>query len=535
MIRHIRQCFPHLTVRTSNIPVRAYALLLVVISSGGCATLPDNDRRTPSFSYADTQDTRVGRAFLAQREAHPDRSGFLLLGNGLDALVARAALARAAERSIDAQYYLLHDDLAGHFFIGELLKAADRGVRVRLLVDDMDLEGRDIGAAALDTHPNIEVRIYNPFARNVSRLSQFVTRFGSVTRRMHNKSFTVDSQATVLGGRNIGDEYFEANPALAFGDLDVLGIGPVAREVSVSFDAYWNHPLAYPASSLVGQLPDDETVARLRARHEALIAAETDSEYFRALHNSQLARQLQAGELRLLWGSAGVVADDPEKLIADRNKKELHLTEALGPYFRDLAQELIIFSPYFVPGREGVDYFTALVERGVRVRILTNSLASTDVSIVHAGYARHRRALLRAGIELYEMNRQLTPEQREGRKLITGSSKASLHAKSFVIDSRWVFIGSLNLDPRSVVENTEVGVVIDTPEIAKSMVDWFDQNVQRVAFQVTLEDDGDGGEQLRWSGYDEGERLVFDVEPHTHIWQRIGVNLMRLLPIDSQL
>ena len=171
----------------------------------------------------------------------------------------------------------------------------------------------------------------------------------------------------------------------------------------------------------------------------------------------------------------------------------------------------------------------------MRVRILTNSLASTDVPVVHAGYARHRRALLRAGVELYEMNRQLTPEQREGRKLITGSSKASLHAKSFVIDSRWLFIGSLNLDPRSVVENTEVGVVIDAPEIAQSMVDWFDQDVQRVAFQVTLEDDGDGGEQLRWSGYDEGERLVFDVEPHTHIWQRIGVNLMRLLPIDSQL
>ncbi len=171
----------------------------------------------------------------------------------------------------------------------------------------------------------------------------------------------------------------------------------------------------------------------------------------------------------------------------------------------------------------------------MRVRILTNSLASTDVPLVHAGYARHRRALLRAGVELYEMNRQLTPKQQEGRKLFTGSSKASLHAKSFATDRRWLFIGSLNLDPRSVVENSEVGVVIDVPEIAQSLGGWFDLNVQRVAFQVTLEDDGDGGEQLLWSGYDQGGRLVFDVEPHTNIWQRLAVSLMRLLPIDSQL
>ncbi len=182
-----------------------------------------------------------------------------------------------------------------------MLKAADRGVRVRLLVDDMDLEGRDVGVAALDTHPNVEVRIFNPFARNVSRLSQFVTRFGSVTRRMHNKSFTVDSQETVLGGRNIGDEYFEANPALAFGDLDVLGIGPVASEVSVSFDAYWNHTLAYPASILVDQLPDDEKVAGLRAWHEALRASETDSKYSRALQTSQLQDNCK----RVSWDYCG--------------------------------------------------------------------------------------------------------------------------------------------------------------------------------------------------------------------------------------
>jgi putative cardiolipin synthase len=509
--------------------------LILAFVTTGCANLPDNGDRTPSQSYADTQDTALGRAFMAQREAHPDRSGFLLLSSGLDAFVARAALARRAERSIDAQYYLLHHDLTGRLFVDELLKAADRGVRVRLLVDDMDLAGRDMGAAALDTHPNIELRIFNPFGRNVGRLSQFVTRFGSVTRRMHNKSFTVDGQATVLGGRNIGDEYFEADPALAFGDLDVLGIGPIAREVSESFDAYWNHALAYPADTLAAEAPDEEAVARLRAEHDAFVAAQTDSAYLRALRDSELAKRLRAGEVSLRWGTAEVVADDPEKLLADRSETELRLTESLGPYFRDLTQDLIIFSPYFVPGRDGVEFFGGLVEQGVRVRILTNSLASTDVSVVHAGYARHRRELLRAGVELYEMNRQLTSEQREDMKRFTGSSKASLHAKSFVLDRRHVFIGSLNLDPRSMVENTEIGVVIHAPEIADVMADWFDEHIESVAFKVSLERDADGDEQLRWTGYEDGEPVVFDVEPYTTVWQRMSINVMRLFPIDSQL
>lgn len=508
---------------------------MLVLLLGGCASLPDNSDRIPSQSYTNTQDTILGRAFIAQRKAHPDRSGFLLLGSGLDAFVARAALARAAERSIDAQYYLLHDDLTGRLFIDELLKAADRGVRVRLLVDDMDLSGRDVGAAALDAHPNIEVRIFNPFGRGVSRFSQFVTRFGSVTRRMHNKSFTADGQATILGGRNIGDEYFGANPSLDFGDLDVLGIGPVAREVSRSFDSYWNHQLAYPASSLVEHAADPERVDRLRARHDDFVDTQIDSEYQRALRSSQLARQLKAGDLQLQWGRARVVADDPEKLLADRGEVQLHLSSSLSTYFQDLTREVIIFSPYFVPGRQGVEHLGALVKQGVRVRILTNSLASTDVSVVHAGYARYRRELLRAGVELYEMNRKLTPEQRTARKHFTGSSKASLHAKSFVLDRRRVFIGSLNLDPRSMIENTEIGVVIEVPEIAESMADWFDENIEQRAFRVTLEYDEEGYEQLRWSGYDAGKPVIHDTEPNTSIWQRIGVNLMRLFPIDSQL
>ena len=244
------------------IHLSAAAAILIIV---GCATLPKDFDRPESYVLTDTENTAFGKAHAKERAAHLGKSGFHLLGNGLDAFVARAVLSNYAERSIDVQYYLYHDDLVGRLFADLLLKAADRGVRVRLLVDDMDLAGRDLGAVALDSHPNMEVRIFNPFSRNVGRTSQLVTRLGSVTRRMHNKSFTVDNQVTILGGRNIGNEYFDADPDLAFADLDVVAIGPVVKEVSSVFDRYWNSELAYPASVLLkGKPPTPEKVEELR-------------------------------------------------------------------------------------------------------------------------------------------------------------------------------------------------------------------------------------------------------------------------------
>ena len=514
----------------------AVLALLTMLLMVGCATVPENTGRTASHAMVDTDGTRLGRLEQDQKSAHPGQSGFLPLGNGLDAFLVRAVLAQVAERSIDAQYYLLHDDLTGRLFVNELIKAADRGVRVRLLVDDMTLEGRDFGAVLLDSHPNIQVRIFNPFSRKVGRTSQYLTRLGSVTRRMHNKSFTVDNQATVIGGRNIGDEYFEANPDLAFQDLDVLGIGPVAREVSNSFDKYWNHPLAYPVTTLVKERPTQAQLAQARKDLEAFVAAQDDSPYLTALRDSMLARQLRSGNARFYWGQATVVADNPEKLVTDRASADKHrLVTALAPYFDSLKNELIIFSPYFVPGKEGTAYLTSLSERGVRVRIVTNSLASTDVSVVHAGYARYRKALLRAGIELYELNKELSREQRKEKKSAGGSSKASLHAKSFVLDRRYVFIGSMNLDPRSVVENSEIGVMLDQREIAGGMADWFDRNIDQLAFRVRLETDANGTEQLRWYGEEDGKPVEYDHEPHTGFWRRFGVGILRILPVESQL
>jgi putative cardiolipin synthase len=477
----------------------------------------------------------MGRFVSDVTAAEAGNDGFILLDSGLDAFVARAILAEIAEKSLDVQYYLYHQDLVGGLFTGYLVKAADRGVRVRILVDDMDMGGRDAGLVSLDAHPNIEVRLFNPFDRKVIRTAQFVTGLGSVTRRMHNKSFIADNQMTILGGRNIGNEYFDADPTLEFADLDVLAVGNVVREVSNSFDQYWNSALAYPVTTLIDERPSEED---MQAKYEKLMAfmeEQATSNYMTALLNSSLSKRLRNDDVQYYIGNAIVVVDDPEKITHSRDANELHLMTQLAPYFENLEKELLIVSPYFVPGQEGVEFFKQLIDNGVRVRILTNSLSSNDVGVVHAGYSKYRKPLLRAGVELYEMNKKLTRSQRKEKKGVGASSKASLHAKTFVLDREKVFIGSLNLDPRSFYENTEIGLVLDQQEIASNMAEGFDADIESHTFRLELRVDEDGDEQLLWHGYEDGEPVTFDVDPYTGFWRRFGVGIMRILPIESQL
>ena len=515
--------------------IHAFIAFLLLVA-GGCASLPENVQLVPSTAYLDTHDTRIGRHVQGKIQMHPGESGYLLLGNGLDAFVARVRLAQLAERSIDTQYYMIHNDVVGSLFVDQLYKAAERGVRVRLLVDDIGQEGRDFGAAVLDRHPNIEVRIFNPFARNTGRTLQYVTGFGKQTRRAHNKSFTVDNQATILGGRNIGDEYFAADPELAFVDLDVLAVGPVAGQVSASFDQYWNNALSYPISTLVENLPTPQESDLRRQEFDEFITQQADSEYMQHLRDSDLANRIRQGQMTYHWGVGAVVADDPEKLTHDTTETKYHLSEQLAPYMADIRQELIIFSPYFVPGKSGVAFFKQLRDRGVQVKILTNSLASTDVGIVHTGYARYRKVLLRMGVELYELNRNLSREKRKAIKEGgIGQSKSSLHAKCFVLDRETAFIGSLNLDPRSVIQNTEIGVVFKSLPIAGHIADGFDRNVEKVAFRLELEKMQNGTERLLWHGLVGGEKQTFEHEPYTGFWKRFGILFMRILPIESQI
>ena len=511
-------------------------LFLVLPVLGGCAVLPDNSNRSVTTTYTSVSNPVVDNIYANAPRKGDNISGFLLLDNGLDAFVARAVLAQIAERGIDTQYYMIHGDAVGSLFVDQLLRAANRGVRVRVLLDDINEGDRDFDIAIFDMHPNIEVRIFNPFGRNVGRLWQYVTGFGRQTRRAHNKSFTIDGKATILGGRNIGDEYFSHNPELDFQDLDVLAIGPVARETSDAFDRYWNHELSYPASVLFNENIDRAEAEERKKRFEKKIAGLTNSPYLQRLKDSDLARKMRDGKVHFEWGPGRVYVDPPDKLLHKVGDRSYQMFTDLLPYLRDARKEIIIFSPYFVPGKEGVAFLAALRKKGVRVKILTNSLSSTDVSIVHAGYSRYRKDLLRAGVELWELNKTTSIEERKARREgRIGSSKSSLHAKAFVVDRKTVFIGSLNLDQRSVSQNTEIGVLFEAPVLAQKIADEFENHIDDAAFRVELKADEYGRERLYWHGLVNGKRTTLDHDPYTSFLQRLGIGLMKWLPIESQI
>ena len=341
---------------------------------------------------------------------------------------------------------------------------------------------------------------------------------------------------TILGGRNIGDEYFNADPELAFLDIDVMSTGPVAQGVSASFDLYWNHDLSYPITTLAEELPTEEEARRRKQEFDAFVAEQYESEYMKHLRDSDLAKELAQGLLKFAWGIGDVVADDPDKLTEDTSDTKYRLIEQLRPYLEGVQKELIIFSPYFVPGKGGISFFQSLRDRDVRVRILTNSLSSTDVSAVHAGYSRYRKALLRMGVELYELNKALSSEERKKMKQGgIGDSKASLHAKAFALDRKWVFIGSLNLDARSIVQNTEIGVIFQSPEIAEFVSDGFDSRIDQLAFRLELEGTDNGTGRIVWHGIVDGKQQTLYKDPYTGFWKRFGVGFMRIMPIESQI
>ena len=513
------------------------ALFFIMALLSGCSSLPNNTQ-TPSYFKTNTSDTLLAQSVKSQRAkegVRADQSGMVLLGNGVDAFVARAALAQLAEKTLDVQYYLYHSDLSGGVLLNQLWLAAERGVRVRVLLDDMDMSGRDRNLAILNAHPNIEIRLFNPFIRGKNRTHQLLTRFGSVTRRMHNKSFTVDNQITIIGGRNIGDEYFGAAEDVAFSDLDVALNGPVVQQVSTSFDLYWNTELSYPVDALTSKAISQDDLLKASKDITAFVEKHKTSAYAERLRNSSLVEQAKTGSIQWYWGSAEALYDDPMKISASREKTKYHLAPRLGRIIDGVENELIIISPYFVPGKEGIDFFKDLINRGVKVRILTNSLASNDVSIVHAGYSRYRKRLLEAGVELYEMDdmSELTKKQKKAiREARSGSdgSKSSLHAKYFILDRKQAFIGSLNLDPRSFIENTEIGAIINAEVLAKYLAKHFDQTIHDIAFSVTLHD-GD----IQWDKFVDGKNITWDTEPNTTWWMRFKVGFMRILPGESQL
>jgi len=462
-------------------------------------------------------------------QEHPGRSGIVALPDGHDAFAARALLADAAECALDVQYYIWRNDMSGTMLFAALRRAADRGVQVRVLLDDNNTAGLDAALAALDAHPNIEVRLFNPFRVRRWRLLGYLTDFKRLNRRMHNKSFTADGQATIIGGRNVGDEYFDAGQAPWFLDLDVLAVGPVASDVSRDFERYWASASSIPAARV---LPS-ATAASLAAvaADVARVERHPDATAYReALATSPFVRDLLAHRLAFDWAVTRMASDDPAKGLG-RVPEGALLWHRLKEILRAPMRELRLVSAYFVPGSAGVEALAVIARQGVKVAVLTNALEATDVAVVHAGYAKRRRSLLAAGITLFELkagsSRSRKRPDRTGRSG-SGSSASSLHAKTFAVDRSRAFVGSFNFDPRSARLNTEMGFVIESPALAEAIADWFAHEVPTRAYQVTLGDTG----RLRWIDRHDGVEVVQEEEPGTGVWRRFRVAVLSVLPIE---
>ena len=510
-------------------PLRNFCLLVLVATLSACASVDFDYPKPDTRASTDTDETYLARQIDGLAEQHPGQAAFYPINDGIDALAARLLLAERAEVTLDAQYYLIKNDLVGRVFINSLLRAADRGVRVRLLLDDIFTGGYDAAMAGLDSHPNFEIRIFNPFARRSARFMDGITSFSRINRRMHNKSFTVDNQVTIIGGRNIADEYFGAREDAKFGDMDVLGIGPVVNEVSDMFDTYWNHERAAPLAAFA-KMPDDPAaeLERIRVAFGDTIKEAANSVYAEAVTDKVL-EYIETGTDKLYWAPYTLAVDSPDKSIKSKAAEAASITTPLRDSLLSAKTEAIIISPYFVPRKAGIEAISELQASGVDVTVITNSLAANNQSSVHGGYAPSRKPLLKAGVKIYEVR----PDADVSGSELTAASgaKATLHTKAFIVDRREAFIGSFNFDPRSANINTELGVIIRSPELATLYSDVVNDAVATQTYEVFLNEKG----KLRWRGFEDGQEVILDKEPQTTWWQRFKAGFMRMLPIRGQL
>ena len=452
-------------------------------------------------------------------------SGIHILDDGAEAFAARRGLLRLAESSIDAQYYMWHADLTGHLLLQEVLAAAERGVRVRLLLDDNTTAGTDDILLAVNSHANIEVRLFNPFILRKPRLPSYLFDLRRVNRRMHNKSLTVDGVASIVGGRNIGDEYFNAHADFEFADMDVLTVGAVVPQISKSFDDYWNSKSAYPLDQVL-RVSGKTTLDHLQQGFKELEASENALRYAQYVSTTPLVAS--GGQVDFEWVPVELVVDDPAKGQGDIPKRKL-LFSSLEKKLGAVERSVDVATAYFVPGRIGSVYLSRAARTGKTVRVLTNSLASNDVIPVHAGYARYRKRLLRHGVGLHELRRARDdrPVRRSGKKKLPrfGASNSSLHAKMFVLDERRVFIGSLNFDPRSLYLNCEMGLMIDSAKLGSHVARQMDRLIKGQAYLPFLEP----GNRLSWRDTD---GTVYKHEPGSTARQRVMAWVISWMPVE---
>jgi putative cardiolipin synthase len=494
---------------------RAGLALLASLLLAACGALPPRPDEPVSHALPPAADSPLARIARDSATA-PSLSGFRLMAGGYYSLDARIELVRRARESLDVQYYLIQNDRTGRLFMRSLRDAALRGVRVRVLVDDVNTVGGDPMFLGLATFPNVEVRLFNPFCcARQSLLSRYAASLGEFRRlnhRMHNKLFIADGAVAVMGGRNIADEYFARSATSNFVDMDVLVVGDIVPRLASIFDGYWNSREAYPVGAIHGT-PADLDEARRSFDHlvddgDQMMSVRVPPSDM--MGHRLLGTDLDSGRLELAWGTANAFADQPRKVMAASAEEARAMSVQMNIMDRvaESKQEVLISSPYFVPGTVGVDEFANLRRRGVKVVILTNSFAANDVPVVHIGYARYRVPLLRTGVELYELSR--ADVERDEPVAIPRMSVGRLHAKAAVVDRTMVYIGSMNLDPRSDSTNTELGIFVRCPELARDVSRAIDMSRLHSSYLVTF---GPDGRSLEWRLMGKEPEEIFRSEP----------------------
>jgi len=520
---------------------------MVCVLITACSTLPPGHDypKLVSSALIDSEQTTLGAQLDIAARQHEGQSGFFLQSFGADGLLTRVQMINAAERTLDMQYFIFRGDNTGRLVTEAMLRAADRGVRVRLLIDDGEKMSGDDQIAPLASHPSVEIRTYNPFryrgSKQFIRAAEFIFNKSRLNYRMHNKVLVVDNSVTIIGGRNIGDQYFQIDTEEQYADNDVFAVGPIVREISASFDDYWNDALSIPNEALA---PGNSS-RRALAEHRELAVDEPVEvnadgiDFVKRVDSGEPFAGLMSGRLPLVWAPAYLISDSPDKKsVVDGDSQGELMWEQVVRATLAVQSELLMITPYLIPGDEGMQQFRELLDRGARIRILTNSLDSSAFPLAHSGYMGYRVPLIEEGVELYEIRSNLGNVRGSGQtEAMASHGNYSLHAKMFVFDRKRILVGSMNYDPRSMYLNAEIGLLIDSPELAQELVRRFEAMAQPAnAYQVLLQPDPSGsGQHLVWRTL-EGEGMVdLQEEPARSEVHALSADVLSLLPLDSDL
>lgn len=521
-----------LTSRTLWMTV-ALALML-----SACNTLPKVQSITPEYADdIDTSETSLAKTIQPLQDQHPSLTGYHILYDPLDAIASRVHLIDQAEKRLDLQYYIWDNDKVGALALHKIIQAADRGVKVRMLVDDNNAKSMEAIYLALDQHVNIEVKLFNPYRFRRLRPVDMVLDLKRINRRMHNKTFTADNQISVIGGRNMSNHYYNVSDNYQFSDVDVILVGQAVEDIQHSFDEYWNDSYAFPVKQIVNAQQYQLRYPDLKQQLDEHYQLVTVQNYLNITTRSNDFDHWLKQHAQWDWVKAEVVKDPPNKIHND-NKKDQHINFQMVKHLEVPESDVDLISAYFVPQKQGAEKIAQLAENGVNVRILTNSFKANDVALVHAFYAKYRKQLLQHGVELYEFLPALPEEElnsetknlsKKAKIDLKGLSRSSLHAKMMAIDDKQVFIGSFNLDPRSANLNSEIGVILNSPALASAVHDTMDIHLKKYAYELVLDAQG----KINWKRHSSDGTRVYTKEPKMKWWQSIGVKMISWLPIEG--